>query len=486
VILALLATLAWGADVELLDGATWAAPASTAPAPAAPWWETLDPTLAALVDEGLAANGDAAAAWYAVQQSRALAAQAFSGLLPSVSADANITRQAAAGGIFDILGAALAAPTGATGTGFTGTGTGAPTAADVVESPSASTQANVQLGAQWVIDLFGRQALTYSASRHEAKAREGDREAAAMTLAFAIGTAWLDLCATEERLELAEQQLDAAESLLEVIELRYERGDATALDVFQQRQSIAASRTLVPQLSLGRDLARNQLATLLGRPSADGLPTPAALPVLREAPAVGEPADLVDHRPELRAAAERVTGARHSRSAAWLALAPTISANAALGQSGFWYGETDDPWNNTWSFGAAASLPLFQGGRTWAGIAAARAAARAAEASLDQAALNAKREVDDALTREARQGEIVAATNAQAEAALAAWESARDSYLAGSTPFVSVITAFSAHQQAEIGAVQARRDLLSARIQLHDAVGGPWTDSLPTPSGASR
>lgn len=54
----------------------------------APWWLSFDdPTLSALMDEGLRQNGDLVAFNARVQQSEALARQSLAGVLPSLSVD---------------------------------------------------------------------------------------------------------------------------------------------------------------------------------------------------------------------------------------------------------------------------------------------------------------------------------------------------------------------------------------------------------------
>ena len=66
----------------------------------------------------------------------------------------------------------------------------------------------------------------------------------------------------------------------------------------------------------------------------------------------------------------------------------------------------------------------------------------------------------------------------QLEAARRAFEAARDSYVAGVGPYLSVLTSLSAHQEAELLVLQSERALIRARLQLHQALGGPWTRGL--------
>jgi outer membrane protein TolC len=66
-----------------------------------------------------------------------------------------------------------------------------------------------------------------------------------------------------------------------------------------------------------------------------------------------------------------------------------------------------------------------------------------------------------------------------------AWEDARLRYQRGLEPYQNVLTAFVSFANAELLQLQARRDLLSARIQLQDALGGTWARDFE-PGDSSR
>ena len=84
-------------------------------------------------------------------------------------------------------------------------------------------------------------------------------------------------------------------------------------------------------------------------------------------------------------------------------------------------------------------------------------------------------EVEAALVQETRQRELLTAYDAQLEAATLTFEESRQQYLAGLTNHLSVLTALQGQLQAELNVITARRDVIGARIQLHQALGGSWT-----------
>src|SRR5690606_14044570 len=91
--------------------------------------------------------------------------------------------------------------------------------------------------------------------------------------------------------------------------------------------------------------------------------------------------------------------------------------------------------------------------------------------SLSSSTLTAVREVEDALVYEREQREALAIYVRQAEASTAVLESARQRYLDGDGDYLTVLNAQNSQRQADLNVVTARRDLIGARINLHQALG---------------
>ncbi len=463
----------------------------------APWWETLDdPLLVDAVQSGLGDNLELHSAWARVVQARALALQAASPLLPSLSFDTTWSTQpldtfgfqfqasdpSAAGA----AGAPSTPPTGSTIPTTTSTGGTPPTAAPAGAPSSAQGQAEEPpelfhtgqgaLNARWQLDLFGRNTLAWRASHLEARAGEGDRDAQAIAVTTLIAEAYFDVVVSRQRVAVLEAQRVAQQELLDLLTLRFESGSATGLDVLQQRQVLASTEAALPPTRSALRARELQLATLVGRMPAErpdvapGLPAPSPLPPL------GRPADLTDHRPDLRASWDRLEAMRQRRTSAWLGLAPTVSANAAAGRQYKWLTEYDD--QAFWSVGAQLSVPIFQGGATMAAIEQARGAEHGAVASWNLAWLTAVREVEEALSTDVERRAAHDAAIRQEDAARLSFGESKDRYLAGLDTYLVVLTSQTALQSAELNRLQAHRDLVSARVQLHDALGGPWASNL--------
>ncbi|MCK6507923.1 TolC family protein [Myxococcota bacterium] len=229
---------------------------------------------------------------------------------------------------------------------------------------------------------------------------------------------------------------------------------------------------------------RHGLAVLLGQDPTGALPPGAsALPELPAAPAVGAPADLVEARPDVRAAMTRAESAGVRRSAALRGLLPTLALTGSAGWQATWI----DDWNDqdTWTAGASLSVPLFNGGSTHAAIRAGSAARDAALLNLESTLRGAVQEVEAALVTEAAQQERRQAATRQRERAEAAWSVAHDGYGAGTVDYLQAQSALVTLLSARLTELSAHRDLLSARLQLHLALGGTWTRDLASRSSSA-
>ena len=143
--------------------------------------------------------------------------------------------------------------------------------------------------------------------------------------------------------------------------------------------------------------------------------------------------------------------------------------------------EFDSQW--FWNAGVTLSVPLYTGGRTLAQSRQARASQNTAIHQLNQSTLTAVQEVEEALVREEVQHKAVEAYEAQLAAAQKAFEESRARYASGAGDYLTMLSALGAAQAAEINVINAQRQLIGARIQLHDALGDPWRGNISRAEG---
>jgi NodT family efflux transporter outer membrane factor (OMF) lipoprotein len=421
-----------------------------------PWWPNFgDEALDSLMGIGLRDNLDQRSAWERVAQADAVSWQAFSALVPNASFD---------------VGANLA-PLDTLTFQFGGIPIGASDAPDTYYTGSA----NLNVG--WQVDLFGRQSLAFHASRLDRAASEGDAEAQLLALATRLAESYFDAVASKAQVAVIREQLEANTSLLELTELRFARGEAIGVEVLQQRQQVAATEALLPQSRAAWRNAEQRLALLLARqPGQLDIEVAATLPELPAPPSTGTPSDLLTHRPDVQSASVRLGAGKSRAISAALGLLPTVSLQASTGWQFSDFGEFD--LQGQWSVGGAMSLPLFQGGRTLGAVRQSKSERDIAWYSFNSTLLTAMMEVEGSVVAVREQTEQLEAARRQEEAARLASDESLLRYRDGIGDYLSVLTSMTSWQRSQLNTLQVHRTALSAHVQLHDALGGIWMDSV--------
>ena len=424
------------------------------------WWEAFaTPALDRQVELALAGNLELGQAWARLDQASALARQAAAGQWPEISLTAGLGR----------LQSVFSA--------------GPPIGTRSVQTDRVP----LTVGAAYEVDLWRRIASLKRGAVLDSEASRQDLESIAMTLAAQVVETWFTLAEQHSRIDLLQAQLRAGGTFLELTELRFAQGLASALDVYQQRQQVAATRSELPAARASRAVARNQLAVLLGRsPGMDLEDDARALPVMPPLPPTGLTADLLARRPDVRSAQLRVASADHRVAAAIAARLPALRIGGDTGLESHDINELDnmlDYW--VWSIMANLTWPVFDGGRRKAEVDRTRAVVAERLAAFGQTVLVAVREVEDALVQEHEQLQLVRDLQRQTELARSTLREARMRYMNGLSDYLPVLTALQSLQVLERSELTARHRLLSFRVQLYRSLGGAWTSELTPPDRSS-
>ncbi len=419
-------------------------------APYQRWWEGFgDEQLNEFVEESLTGNLSLQANWARLKQAHARVIIAGADLYPSFTgeADSSFSRLRTTDG----------------GTQTTG-----------VENYSFG------LFASYELDVWGRvRALRESSRLTEAASRE-DLNAAAITLAAEVTERWVRIISQHWRKRLLAQQLDTNLTYLELVELRFRKSLASALDVFQQRQVVERVKAQVPLVEQQELLQLQELAVLLGRmPQAAPIVERTVLPEIEAPPAAGIPSELLEARPDIQAAFHRLEAADQELAAA---RADRLPAFRLTGRANFDHDKLDRLLDN-WLLNLAGSLtaPLVDGGRRRAEVLRNQAVVAEQLALYKQTVLTAVREVEAALTLEITLRGHIERLAKQLKAAQNALDQARTRYINGLNDYLPVLTQLLTVQDLEQDMIERQAELLIARVSLHRALGGTWTGDLVPP-----
>jgi NodT family efflux transporter outer membrane factor (OMF) lipoprotein len=413
------------------------------------WWEAFRSNqLNALVEEALGGNLSLKESWARLRQAEALAIRSGAARWPDLSVEAGVS-----------------------GGGQLTTQSNGHTAFTPLE--------NYRLGiaSTYEVDLWGRIRSEQQAAILSASASREDLNAAAISLAANVTTRWIGVMSQRMQKNLLQRQLEANITVADLMELRFRKSLASALDVFQQRQVVEQVRAQMPLAEQQEQRLLNELALLLGRmPYKPPLLVAEPLAIPQDVPETGLPVQLLSARPDIRAAMLRLEAADWSVSGAQADRLPSIRLT---GSAAYQAGELDALFDN-WLLNLAAGLtaPLFDGQRRAAEVERRQAVVDESLAAYRRTILNAVREVEDALVDEQKLREHLVGLNAQLDAARSALDEARSRYRSGLNDYLPVLTQLLSVQNLERTIINRTADLLVARVDLFRALGSGWPQEL--------
>ena len=333
------------------------------------------------------------------------------------------------------------------------------------------------LQASYEIDVWGKLSNQRQAAAMDLAASRDMLESTAMTLAAEVTETWFGWVAQKAQLKLLRSQLETNKTYLELIEVRFAEGLATAVDVYNLRQQVEQSHSQLEDAKRLSDILKNKLAVLVGKAPGDlQLPTEANLPDLPALPAAGVPSELLKNRPDIRAAQRRVASADARIGIALANRFPALKLTGSVGFSATTFTGLFD--ELLFSVLGSVTQPIFMGGALAAQQDQAEAALQEQLHTFSHVVLQAIAEVENALSSQSHEARRLGHLQEQRNHAASALQEAKERYMAGLSEFLPVLTALGTLQRVEQSVVLSQKQVRTYRVQLCRALGGSWTQQL--------
>jgi len=329
------------------------------------------------------------------------------------------------------------------------------------------------------LDLFGRVRSLSQAALAQYLATEETRKAVQISLIASVANGYFNLLADDELLEVTKQTLKTREDSQKLTRLKFDNGASSELDLRQAESLLEAARVSLAQQTRQRALDENALVLLLGQALPDDLPAGVPLvadQVLPEVPA-GLPSDLLNRRPDVRAAEQQLIAANANIGAARAAFFPRITLTGLVGSVSSELSGLFKSGSFGWSFQPQATLPIFDAGRNKANLDSVKVGREIALAQYEKAIQTAFREVSDSLAGRATLGEQARAQRAQADAEQARYRLADLRYRNGAASYLDVLDAQRSLFTAQQAVVQVQALQAQNLVTLYKALGGGWKDA---------
>jgi outer membrane protein, multidrug efflux system len=418
--------------------ARWEAKAGTGLVP--PSWLSgfNDPYLHTLVTESLTANFDLQAAAARIDSAKALAASAGSRRWPQLFFSPGYERGETH---------AVGKPT----------------------EKNSAFQALFDLS--WELDIWGRIKDAQQSAEQEASATTNDYRAARLSLAARTAQAYFSLTEANLQVKVAEASIKDRRIVVDLVRGRFNRGLTEGLDLRLALTDLTSAEAQLADAHNQVQRTARQLEILLGRypvgkvQSQTNLPNP-PLPLQ-----AGLPSEILQRRPDLNAAFERLQAADHRVASAKKALLPRVTLTATGGTRSASLAELADPRAVAWNFLMGLSQPLFTGGRLQSEIDLQQAQVREALNNYRQIAVTAFGEVEQSLAAEEWLRQQEQALSANVKQTEASRKSAINAYQRGVIQILTLLDSYRSTLSAQSEYFAVQRQLLNNRINLYLALG---------------
>ena len=357
---------------------------------------------------------------------------------------------------------------------------------DFVPEAANTRAAQIGVGVTWEVDLFGRLRAGAAAAAADTLAVENGARGVRLLVLSDVATNYFTLTGALRQLDSVRAISAAHDETLRLVSSRQRVGLATPFDVERAQTEASRARAAIPPLETLAAVSRHRIAVLIGDQAFNAASiTPSTVEPTVPPARPGQPAELLQRRPDLLAASAQLDAANARRQQAMAEWFPRLILGAVFGRESIdLNGMALGPARFT-NVAALLAMPIFNAGRTQAINDIAESGQREAVLRYEDAIARALEDVENALVAlddERHRAQLMQSAAASADAALS---HAQSLYDRGQTDFLPLLDAQRVRLVVRVSANEAHTQLLLDSVQLYKALGGGWQAFEPVADPAA-
>ena len=333
-----------------------------------------------------------------------------------------------------------------------------------------------QLSVGFTPDVFGINRRLVEALEAQARIQQLQLEAAYITLASNVVAAAIQESLLRRQIEITQAIIADNTRATELVTRQYKAGSASRLDLSLQENALAQARQLLPPLQKQFEQNRHLLRALAGNVQDDELPETFELSQFRlpEALPLALPSQIIEQRPDVRAAEEQLHAVTAQLGVAIANRLPQFSIDATWGGAASHFSQMF--WNSGRLFDLAGTIAqtIFDGGTLKHRQRAMEETVKQTTAQYQATILAAYQNVADAVYAVHSNAEALAAAADAERASKTALDLMRKQFQRGYIDRLALIGAEQNHRQATLTLAQAQATRLGDTALLFQALGGGW------------
>ncbi len=415
------------------------------------WWRGFnDPLLDHLVELAAATNQDLRIATAHVLEARALRMGAAADLFPVANANAgynkSLTSQDAS-------------------------------AVPLTRQQRTSSLYNAGFDATWELDFFGHVRRSIQADTADVAATIAARQDVLVTLISEVARNYFELRGAQNQLAVAHRNAENQRETLDLTVSKLRAGRATELDTARARAQFESTLAFIPPLEAVVKHSIHRLGVLTGQqPTAleAELEPPAPIPALPPLVSIGNPAELLRRRPDIRSAESSLAAATARIGVETSSLFPRVTFNGSIGVEANQFSGLLKNGADNYSFGPSITWAALDLGHVLARIKAANAHADGQLAAYEKTVLTALEETENALVDFGKEQVRRNYLRQSERSATEAMGLARQRYDSGVADFLPVLDAERTQLDVQAQLAQSETRTATSLVAIYKALGGGW------------
>lgn len=412
------------------------------------WWNLLrDPVLQQLIRTALQHNTDIRTAAAQVVQAQAEVTVERANELPSVSASPSFTSEHLPAG----------------------------SASNLSSTARTFKLYSLEGSASYIVDFWGQYRRATAEARENLLASEESRRNVIIGVVSSVAQDYFQLRTLDLELKQTQETVTAYRKSLDLTESLFKGGVSSELDVRQAQTALDTALAEIPALQEQIGQEEDALSLLLGEnPTAIPRGLSIAKQPLPPSVPAGLPSQLLERRPDVIEAANRLAAAYDAVDVARAQFFPQLSLTGSGGTESSVFTSLVSAPSFLWDAVAGLTQPIFEGGALRGNLHVTQAEQQQALISYQSTVLTAFEEVNNALIAYKRSKEQLAAQIALVKAEQGSLDLSNLRYQGGVDTYLNVLTAEESLFSGKITLAADRGAVLTWLVQLYAALGGGW------------
>jgi NodT family efflux transporter outer membrane factor (OMF) lipoprotein len=340
-----------------------------------------------------------------------------------------------------------------------------------------------QLTVAYTFDVWGLNRRTVESLEALADSQRFQVEAAYLSLTANLVVAAITEASLRGQIDATAQIIAINTKMRDTLQRQLDAGYANRSDLAAQEAALAQAKATLPPLRKALEQQHDLIAALVGIYPSEGpretfrladLHLPVDLPV-------SLPSQLIEQRPDVRAAEEQLRSASAQIGVATANMLPTFTISADAGFMNTAIAHLLAPQNIFWDLAGNATQTVFDAGTLYHQLQGAKDTYQAAAWTYRGTVIDAVQNVADSLRALQNDADALRAARDFERAAKTSFDLANQQIQSGNVNVLFLLNAQQSYLQSIIQVVQAQAARLSDTAALFAALGGGWWNRAEPP-----